>query len=237
MLPGAPLCSVQKYFPVRIEQFYTIADSGGAGLHRGGNGINIVYRFLEDGEISIHDDRWLTYPWGVNGGLPGRRSIKILYRGCPEGVVDGGTRCVVPSKIDRVRVKRGDVLHFQTWGGGGWGNPLKRDPSLVGCDVRRGLVTIKGALEGYGVVVDDDGVVDDAATMKIRSGRVTDHSTANLFNFGFKPSIRATKEDLLGLLKRCEVETGLKAPLLPEEGEHVKGRRHSNGNGHRGGCC
>jgi N-methylhydantoinase B len=56
---------------VRIEAFYTVPDSGGAGLHRGGNGINIVYRFLENGEISIHDDRWLTSPWGVNGGLPG----------------------------------------------------------------------------------------------------------------------------------------------------------------------
>lgn len=65
---------------MRIEAFYTLPDSGGAGLHRGGNGINIVYRFLENGEISIHDDRWLTSPWGVNGGLPGMRSRKVRGR-------------------------------------------------------------------------------------------------------------------------------------------------------------
>ena len=43
-------------------------------------GFRMGYRFLEPGEISIHDDRWLTYPWGVNGGLPGERSEKILHR-------------------------------------------------------------------------------------------------------------------------------------------------------------
>ena len=67
---------LEAYFPLRIERYETVADSGGPGLHRGGNGIEIVYRFLEPGEISIHDDRWLTYPWGVNGGLPGARSRK-----------------------------------------------------------------------------------------------------------------------------------------------------------------
>ena len=77
MTDSSPYPHQQKYFPVRIERFYTVADSGGAGLHRGGNGINIVYRFLEPGEISIHDDRWLTSPWGVNGGLPGQRSTKV----------------------------------------------------------------------------------------------------------------------------------------------------------------
>ncbi len=49
-------------------------------LHRGGNGIHMAYRFLEDGEIAIHDDRWLTCPWGVNGGEPGERGRKGLER-------------------------------------------------------------------------------------------------------------------------------------------------------------
>ena len=67
---------LEAYFPLRIETYESITDSGGAGYNRGGNGIRMGYRFLEDGEISIHDDRWLTYPWGVNGANPGWRSTK-----------------------------------------------------------------------------------------------------------------------------------------------------------------
>src|SRR5919112_5372136 len=59
---------LESYYPLRIERWETVADTGGAGLHRGGNGVDVSYRFLEAGTIAIHDVRWLTYPWGVNGG-------------------------------------------------------------------------------------------------------------------------------------------------------------------------
>jgi N-methylhydantoinase B len=68
---------LEAYFPLRIDVYETIPDSGGAGSAPRRQRLRIGYRFLEDGEISIHDDRWLTYPWGVNGGLPGMRSTKI----------------------------------------------------------------------------------------------------------------------------------------------------------------
>ena len=71
---------IESYFPLRIERYETIPDSGGAGLHRGGNGLSVAYRFLADGQIGIHDERWLTYPWGVLGGETGRRSTKRLVR-------------------------------------------------------------------------------------------------------------------------------------------------------------
>ena len=64
---------LERYFPLVIERYETVADSGGAGLHRGGNGILMSYRFLEPGMIAIHDDRWFVSPWGVNGGEPGAR--------------------------------------------------------------------------------------------------------------------------------------------------------------------
>src|SRR6478752_6584573 len=135
---------LEAYFPLRIERYETVADSGGAGAFRGGNGIEIAYRFLETGEISIHDDRWFTYPWGVNGGLPGGRSRKLMVR-------TDGTKQILPSKCDRVKVHPGDLLHYVTWGGGGWGDPLTRDPALVAREVGRGLVTRDGA-KAYGVV-------------------------------------------------------------------------------------
>ena len=86
---------LESYYPLRIERWETVADTGGAGLHRGGNGVDVAYRFLEPGTIAIHDDRWLTYPWGVNGGEPGARGRKWLER------ADGTTQ-VLPSKIHDV---------------------------------------------------------------------------------------------------------------------------------------
>ncbi|MBT3831256.1 MAG: hydantoinase B/oxoprolinase family protein, partial [Gammaproteobacteria bacterium] len=71
---------IEAYFPLRIMKYEPIPDSGGAGLHRGGNGLTVAYEFLVDGQIGIHDDRWLTYPWGVQGGDPGMRSSKLLVR-------------------------------------------------------------------------------------------------------------------------------------------------------------
>ncbi|GAB5031634.1 5-oxoprolinase [Nannochloropsis oceanica] len=226
---------MEKYFPVRIERFYTVPNSGGAGLHRGGNGINIVYRFLEDGELSIHDDRWLTSPWGVNGGRPGERSRKILYRGCPLEEIEGGERVVIPSKCDHVKVKKGDVLHYITWGGGGWGDPLMRPVAAVTADVRRGLVTLEGAEEGYGVVVSKEGAVDLTATEAARAARLSaaaavvkqevmrgregEGSRQGVFDFGFRKGMKATQEEIRMLLSRCEEETGLAPPVLPGEGE------------------
>ena len=153
---------LESYYPLRVEAWETVSDTGGAGLHRGGNAVDVAYRFLEPGTIAIHDDRWLTYPWGVNGGDPGARGRKWIDR------VDGTTE-ILPSKIHDVEVAPGDVLHFVTWGGGGWGDPLARDPELVGLEVRRGLVTADGARR-YGVVCDGSGTVDVDATASLRAG-------------------------------------------------------------------
>ena len=71
LFQNIPTEYLEAYYPVRIDGYTTITDSGGAGMHRGGNGIEKRYVYLEPGEVSIHDDRWLTYPWGILGGKPG----------------------------------------------------------------------------------------------------------------------------------------------------------------------
>ena len=78
LFENIPTEYLEAYYPVRIDGYTTVTDSGGPGLHRGGNGVEKRYVYLEPGEVSIHDDRWLTRPWGVLGGLPGGRSEKIL---------------------------------------------------------------------------------------------------------------------------------------------------------------
>jgi len=201
---------LESYFPLRIDIYETIPDTGGAGKNRGGNGLRIGYRFLEPGEISIHDDRWLTYPWGVNGGLPGARSKKTLVR-------KDGRSDLLPSKIDRIKVEAGDLLIADTWGGGGCGDPYEREIERVVFDVQAGLVTPKGALN-YGVVIrGEDLTADVAATESLRARLKAERGTVKLFDRGF--------ESVDELKSRCEDETGLPPPRQPTFSQRVLAAR------------
>jgi N-methylhydantoinase B len=193
---------LERYFPLRIERYTTVADSGGAGLHRGGNGILMTYVFLQPGEIAIHDDRWFTSPWGVNGGKPGARARKVLRR-------TDGSETVVGNKQENILVAAGDELDFITWGGGGWGDPLQRAPALVAKEVWQGLVTWEGA-KAYGVVTDAAGELDETATAALRD-RLRGERTGELPLFDYGPSIEELRRTSLA-------DTGLPAPRPPGSG-------------------
>ena len=196
LFENIPTEYLEAYYPMRIDGYTTVTDSGGPGLHRGGNGVEKRYVYLEPGEVSIHDDRWLTRPWGVLGGLPGARSEKLLKRA-------DGTEQVLPSKCDNVVVEPGDMLVYRTAGGGGWKDRLDRPADLVARDVSFGLVSRELAKEGYGVVLADDGSVDEDATSAERDRQRTERGDAPAFDFG--PSLEEVME-------RCKDETGLDAP-------------------------
>lgn len=189
---------LEAYFPLVIRHTAIIPDSGGPGQHRGGNGISIAYEFREPGEISIHDDRWMTHPWGVNGGKAAGRSRRRLNRAT-------GTSELVASKCDRIKVGRGDVLIMDTWGGGGWGDPLKRPAARVADDARSGLISREGARD-YGVVLDEAFNIDEAATDVLRSRMAVQAGPSQSFDFG---------GDIEELVARCEAETGMPAPRRP----------------------
>jgi N-methylhydantoinase B len=110
----------------------------------------------------------------------------------------------LPAKVEGIKVKEGDVLYFNTWGGGGWGDPYARDPELVKTDVDRGLVTEAGA-QRYGVVI-EGGEVNVDATHAMRRTLVAERSEIPLFNRG------GTVEELRS---RCEAETHMSAPVAP----------------------
>ena len=78
-----------------------------------------------------------------------------------------GTQELLPSKLDHIKVEANDLLISDTWGGGGWGNPLERAAEQVAFDVEAGLVSVEGA-KRYGVVIKADGSVDQAATDALR---------------------------------------------------------------------
>jgi N-methylhydantoinase B len=189
---------LERYFPMIIERYESVADSGGAGRYRGGNGIHMTYRFTEAGTIAIHDDRWFVPPWGVNGGEPGARSWKKLVRA-------SGEETYLPSKCDNVQVGKDDILHFVTWGGGGWGDPMEREVELLELEIKRGLVSAEGALR-FGVVANAAGEIDTAATAALRARMKGSRGPLQLFDRG--PEIEQLRANSLA-------DTGLPAPRAP----------------------
>ncbi|KAL2867417.1 Hydantoinase/oxoprolinase-domain-containing protein [Aspergillus lucknowensis] len=211
-IKSIPTEIIELNYPLRIEANESVPDSGGAGFFRGGNAQRTRYRFLSRGEFSLHDDRWFTKPWGIRGGKPGSRSRKVLYR-YSKGEVDPPVE-VLPSKCDHVRVDPGDLLEWVTWGGGGLGDPLTRPAEKVALEVRRKLVTVKGARENYGVVVSSDDLSLDAGETKALRKRLAAARDAAGADQGYD---RGGSID--ELRASCLEETGLPPPSPQWEGE------------------
>ena len=179
MFRTTPAEYTEGYFPVRIEHYIPVRDSGGAGLHRGGTGIEKLYVFTGAGEFTVHDDRALISPWGIGGGLAGGRSTKTLIRA-------DGSVSELPSKVDAHPVQAGDRLIFRTAGSGGWGDPLQRPSELVLRDVRRDLVSEESAGRDYGVVI-ADGQIDASATEQLRARLAAERGAPAQFDYGERP--------------------------------------------------
>ena len=188
LFSATPIEYIENYYPVLVEAYRPIQDSGGPGLHRGGAGIEKVYRLLEPGQVSIHDDREVVPPWGINGGLHGGTSSKWLLR---EGASEPSR---IPSKIDNLKVKPGDRIIYKTAGSGGWGDPLDRDPAIVARDVRYGLVSREQAEDGYGVLLTGDNQPDVTATAKKREAARKKRGEPSRFDFGYTPPVRDAAE-------------------------------------------
>lgn len=156
-------------FPFRVESLSLATDSGGAGEFRGGLGYEKHVRMLKDAHFMSIADRSILACWGVRGGKAGRPFEVVIDPGGPrERVVD--------ALADAEPVRAGEVIRIRTTGGGGWGDPLRRDPAAVVRDVLWRKVSAAAALADYGVVLTgdlDDGTLgfDTGATTAERAGR------------------------------------------------------------------
>jgi N-methylhydantoinase B len=150
--------------PLRVERSELRTDSGGEGTTRGGLGLRRALRLL-DGEArySVLSDRAVIPPFGVGGAGPAAPVTVSIVR------ATGDEPLATPGKATGVPITAGDMVVLESAGGGGFGDPLARDPDAVRADVRAGLVSHTRARDGYGVVLTAAGDVDAAATARQRA--------------------------------------------------------------------
>ena len=128
---------------IRILRYELRQDSGGAGQHRGGLGIEREYEFLSPVFITFSLERKVTPPWGLGGGQDGAvNGVEITSR-------DGSVRHV--RKATQHPIAEGEIVRIMTGGGGGWGPPSKRASEAIERDIREGYVSAAAARRDYGV--------------------------------------------------------------------------------------
>ena len=151
--------------PVEILANELVSDACGAGRFRGGAPFYRDYRMREEeAVVQIRSDRQTHRPYGLYGGRPGAPGSVVLN---PERA----DAKALPSKVT-MTCHRGDVVRWVLPGGGGWGDPLERDPERVLRDVRNELVSPAAAERDYGVVIDTGRwAVDEAETGRLRAER------------------------------------------------------------------
>ena len=144
-MASQPIEVTESEQPLQITAYEFIQDAMGPGKFRGGAPFRREYRLLADEAIlQVRSDRHAFRPFGLYGGGPGRPSMNYLNPDTnPEPL---------PSKLT-MTMHRGDLFRHEVAGGGGWGDPLERDPALVLRDVLNDFVSPHQAREDYGVVL------------------------------------------------------------------------------------
>jgi len=153
---NTPVEVFESRYPIRVESYRLLEDSGGPGRNRGGLGMERILTIDAD-EITVSAlfNRMLVDPFGLHGGRPGRNS-GIYVRPAGEGewrTFSEVFGTMSPSKFSNVVLRRGDQVKLVAPGGGGLGDPLDREPERVLADVAEGLVTPAAAGDSYGVEV------------------------------------------------------------------------------------
>ncbi|MCR9256235.1 MAG: hydantoinase B/oxoprolinase family protein [Alphaproteobacteria bacterium] len=140
---------LEAAYPVMFTQWALRPDSGGPGRHRGGLGAIYEIELLEEqADVFLFGERGKFAPPGVVGGAAGALNVFTYEQ------EDGEHRPPQVSKMVGIKIKKGQRVHLETPGGGGYGPPSERDPAAVAKDVARGYVSREAAASDYGVLVD-----------------------------------------------------------------------------------
>jgi N-methylhydantoinase B len=157
-----PVEVIEREYPLRIEDYGFMPDTGGPGKFRGGLALVRRYRFLEQsGTFQIRADRNRFTAYGLAGGRPGSPSRSVLNPGPGEQIL--------PPKTT-LHVRYGDHLRHELAGAGGWGEPFERDPQAVLDDVLDEKISLAHARDAYAVAFNEAGTrIDEAETARLRS--------------------------------------------------------------------
>jgi N-methylhydantoinase A/oxoprolinase/acetone carboxylase beta subunit/N-methylhydantoinase B/oxoprolinase/acetone carboxylase alpha subunit len=127
-IANVPIEIAETEWPIVVERYGFVADSGGEGRYRGGLAIERVWRcVVPDTALHVRSDRQVHRPYGLAGGQPGAASSNLIVR-------VNGDREQLPPMFAAV-LQPGDVFHHRMAGGGGWGDPRERDPEAAARDV------------------------------------------------------------------------------------------------------
>jgi N-methylhydantoinase B/oxoprolinase/acetone carboxylase alpha subunit len=159
-----PVEAIELSYPLLVERYGFIPDSGGAGKHRGGLGLRKDIKYLHgSGFFTNRSDATKRGAAGVFGGGSGRPARHALLRA-------DGTFENLPSKATNLTIGAGDTMVLETAGGGGYGSPLDREPERVFADVLDGKVSPEAAEAVYGVCLATGGTaVNSQATERQRA--------------------------------------------------------------------
>ncbi|MBV6827340.1 hydantoinase B/oxoprolinase family protein [Pseudomonas sp. PD9R] len=140
-----PVEAMENEYPLRVEEYALIPNSGGAGRTRGGMGVARQIKVLESGIVfsARSDSHTVGVPTGVDGGHDGRRARLLRNPG-------GQNEEVMFSKTSNITLQAGESIRIETPGGGGYGEPSKREANKLRQDVLDGLVSAECASEDYG---------------------------------------------------------------------------------------
>jgi N-methylhydantoinase B len=155
-----PIEDIESHLPLRVLNYELRENLAGAGASRGGIGSIRSFELLDDGAVSIEGDGQRFRPWGFLGGSDGSPAKIELVR-------TGGTVEELPSKLPYRHLAKGDRITAYGPCGGGYGDPLERNPQDVLDDVLDGLIDTQIARASYGVVIEGT-QLDLAATQALR---------------------------------------------------------------------
>ncbi len=156
---GESIELTEANFPLFIESYQLVQDSGGAGKHRGGLGSCIQIRLLSPATLFAFIEKAKAPHWGIDGGKEGLRNYATIK---PKG-----KREFEVLKTSGMQLAEGTVVTATAGGGGGYGNPLERDVEAVRRDVINGYVSIGLVRQDYGVVIDPQSLeIDEISTRK-----------------------------------------------------------------------
>jgi N-methylhydantoinase B len=207
MLKSVPTELIEVETVLLIRSYALVPDTQSPGLQRGGAAIAMELENTGfEAMITARGlNRFHFRPWGVNGGAPGRLCEVVLNPGTPEEHQHG--------KIAVLTLRQGEAMTIISSAGGGFGDPLQREPGAVLADIRKGMLSPAKAARDYGICLDGDGALDADATQTRREEMALARTAIPPFSYGPE---RDAQDWLWPLTLRTElaVEAMREAPAM-----------------------